>query len=195
MSDAYRDEHEAALRHLDALRRENEELREALARQREPDGPSARPSAALALAAGALLMVGAMTGAGASSQRCASRRPSSHPCPYASAQRGGETGESAFERGERLLRNEPGMIRVELAHGNELAQVRVDGIEIPRSGALALSGPLAGGATHVVDVSAGGFIQSRSRVWVTPGRTEVVRVALTVDPAPKPVDEEKRGED
>lgn len=195
MSDAYRDEHEAALRQVDALRRENDALREALGQQRAPEGPAARPSAVIALAAGAVLMVGAMTAAGSSSQRCASRRASSHPCPYASAQSADGAGESAFERGERLLRNEPGMIRVELARGNELAQVRVDGIEIPRSGALALSGPLAGGATHVVDVSAGGFIQSRSRVWVTPGRTEVVRVTLAVDPAPKPVDEEKRGED
>lgn len=197
MSDAYRDEHEAALRHLDALRRENEELREALAKQREPGGPAARPSAVIALVAGALLMVGAMTVAGSSSQRCGARRSASHPCPYANANVQGEgpVGESAFDRGERLLRNEPGMIRVELARGNELAQVRVDGMVIPRSGATALSGPLAGGATHVVDVSAGGFIQSRSRVWVAQGRTEVVRVALTLDPAPKHVGEEKSGED
>jgi hypothetical protein len=89
------------------------------------------------------------------------------------------------------LRAEPGQIRVELARGNETARVRVDGMEVPRSGAIALSGPLAGGATHVVDVSEGGFIQSRSRVWVTPGRTEVVRVALAIDPSPKHGEEDK----
>ncbi len=192
MSDAYRDEHEAALRHLDALRRENEALRERLAKSQEEaraSEPGARPSAVLALITGVFFLAGAVTVAGASSSRCSTRRAGQSPCPYVAAHSVG-----AFERGEQLLRNEPGMVRVELARGNELAQVRVDGIEIPRSGALALSGPLAGGAMHVVDVSGGGFIQSRTRVWVTPGRTEVVRVALQVDPAPKHVDDEKIGD-
>lgn len=197
MSDAYRDEHEAALRQVDALRRENEALREKLAgAQREPSDEradhehAARPSAVLALITGVFFLASAVTVAGASRTRCPSSR-GAHPCPYMASQN-----EGAFERGARLLRNEPGMIRVELARGNELAQVRVDGMVIPRSGATALSGPLAGGAMHVVDVSGGGFIQSRSRVWVEPGRTEVVRVSLVVDPLPaKHVDEEKTGED
>jgi hypothetical protein len=48
---------------------------------------------------------------------------------------------------------------------------------------------------HVVDVSDGGFIQSRTRVWVEPGRTEVVRVSLAPAPHRKQVDEEKVDED
>ncbi|MBL8682064.1 MAG: hypothetical protein JNK05_23050 [Myxococcales bacterium] len=191
MSDAYRDEHEAALRHLDALRRENAELRERLSQQETDAQPREAPStgasrgAALVLIAGVFFLAGSVTIAGASRGRHGdgyARRP----CPYAA--RGGE---GAFARGERLLRAEPGQIRVELARGNETARVRVDGMEVPRSGAIALSGPLAGGATHVVDVSEGGFIQSRSRVWVTPGRTEVVRVALAIDPSPKQGEEDK----
>jgi len=196
MSDAYRDEHEAALRQLDALRRENEALREKLAgAERDPceaqseREPGARSSAVLALITGVVFLAGSVTVAGASRGRCTSSG-GAPPCPYMAAH-----GEGAFERGARLLRNEPGVIRVELARGNETAQVRVDGMVIPRSGATALSGPLAGGAMHVVDVSGGGFIQSRTCVWVGPGRTEVVRVSLAVDPLPKQVDEEKAGED
>lgn len=204
MSDAYRDDHEAALRQLDALRRENETLREKLASAQSEAGepgeqgdfaaePGARPSAVLALMTGVFFLAGAVTMAGASRGRCPSMR-GSQPCPY-SARWAAAHGEGAFERGARLLRNEPGMIRVELAPGNEMAQVRVDGMVIPRSGATALSGPLASGATHVVDVSAGGFIQSRTRVSVGPGRTEVVRVALAADPSPKHVHDEKAGEE
>lgn len=186
MSDAYRDEHEAALRNLDALRRENAELRERIERY-ESDPPSDAPpttrashSAAIALIAGVFFLAGAVTIAGASRPHHADSR-GRRPCPYASA----HGVESAFARGERLLRAEPGQIRIELARGNEMATVRVDGMEVPRSGSVALSGPLAGGAVHVVDVSEGGFIQSRSRVLVAPGRTEVVRVALAVDPQAK----------
>ncbi len=194
MSDAYRDEHEAALRQLDALRRENDALREQIAgasaeREAEPEALRARPSAVLALITGVFFMAGAVTVAGASRTRCVARRGAA-PCPYMAAH-----GAGAFERGEQLLRNEPGTVRVELAQGNQTATVRVDGMVIPRSGAIALSGPLAGGATHVVDVSGGGFIQSRTRVWVVPGRTEVVRVALQVDPSPKHVEDDKAADD
>jgi|LNFM01.1.fsa_nt_gb hypothetical protein len=193
MSDAYRNEHEAALRHLDALRRENAELRERLGQQDAASsagddlarGP--RQSAVLALISAVFFLAGAITIAGASPGHRARRFGA--PCPYAAH------GEGAFARGERLLRAEPGQIRVELAPGNETARVRVDGIDVPRSGSIALSGPLAGGATHIVDVSEGGFIHSRSRVRVTPGRTEVVRVALAVDPSAKSVDDDKVGEE
>lgn len=196
MSNVYRDEHEAALRQLEALRRENEALRERLADlQRETGGASleressTQPSAVLALIAGLFFLAGSVTVAGTARGRCASR-DRVHPCPFMVAH-----GEGALERGARLLRNEPGMIRVELTQGNETAQVLVDGMVIPRSGATALSGPLAGGAMHVVDVSDGGFIQSRTRVWVEPGRTEVVRVSLAPAPHRKQVDEEKVDED
>lgn len=182
MSDAYRDDHEAALRHIDALERENRALRARIERAESGDSRPAKTHghAALALITGVFFLAGAVTVAGASRSHCASSRGSSAPCPYAAARAA-----SAFERGEQLLRNEPGSVRVELAPGSESARVAVDGVAVPRSGRTALSGPLAGGATHVVDVRAPGFTGSRTRVWVAPGRTEVVRVRLEPDGSPQ----------
>jgi hypothetical protein len=193
MSDAYRDEHEAALRHLDALRRENAELRERLANEPARDAAAARASAGrsgLLLIAGMFFLAGSVTVAGAQRTRCTRGMGArgASPCPYLAAH-----GEGAIDRGERLLRNEPGVVRVELTGASASARVAIDGITVPRSGAIALSGPLAGGAMHVVDVSASGFTSTRTRVWVTPGRTEVVRV--TPEPDPLARDDEESPEE
>jgi hypothetical protein len=188
MSDAYRNEHEAALRQLDALRRENDELR---ARLREGTAvPEPTPIRAgpvgLLLIAGVFFLAGSVTIAGAQRARCTRmvRGATTSPCPYLLARSHEGAPEGVLSRGERLLRAEPGVIRVELQgpHAPPHAEVRVDGMPLPRSGSIALSGPLAGGALHVVDVQAAGYSPLRTRVWVASGRTEFVRVALSPDP-------------
>jgi hypothetical protein len=186
MSDAYRDEHEAALRQLDALRRENDELRAQLLQggPREQDLPPRAGPSGLLLIAGVFFLAGSITVAGAQRSQCARRAQdaAASPCPYLLANAREASQEGPFARGARLLRAEPGVIRVELQGPPASAHVRVDGLSLPRSGSVALSGPLAGGSLHVVDVEADGFAPLRTRVWVAPGRTERVRVALAPDP-------------
>ncbi len=174
MTDAYRNDHEAALRHIEALREENRVLRDLLESQ-ACDVPSLkrRPQSALpSLLAGLFFLAGAVTIAGS----VASRAPRSG-CPHASWAAGQR---ASLEQARQL--SEPGTIRVEGLADLEEAQVSIDGMIIPRSGGMAYSGPLTGHQNHHLAVTSPGYLSFNTTIGVLPSTAHGISVQLTPIP-------------
>jgi hypothetical protein len=174
MGDAYRDGHEAALMQLEALRRENAELRERLERARAVAAAEGgargderlSPSVLAVMLVSMFFLVGAVIYAGAVANLQHARARETRHCPY-------------LEHAA-LARVEPGALRVEV-EAVSAPLVEVDGVMLDARGGVATSGPLEPGRAHHVVVRAAGCEPYEYDAFVHPGVTRTVRVALTPD--------------
>jgi hypothetical protein len=174
MTEAYRNNHEAALQQIEILREENQALREQL-EHAQPPCPHATvraPNTLPVLLAGLFFLAGSVTLAGA-----ISARHSRAGCTSASWV---ESQRAALRRAEQL--SSPGSIRVEGLADIEDAQVFIDGVLTARSGGIAFSGPLMGHQAHRVTVNAPGYLPFSTVMSVAPATTHGIFVTLIADP-------------
>lgn len=177
MGDAYRDDYQAALMQLEALRRENEELRERLERARRladvrsetesvvsvVDEERVSPSVLALMLVSMFFLTGTVIYAGAvTSLQNVRMRYVSH-CPYS-------------DRMGTDLASE-GVLRIEV-QPSVPAVVQIDGRVVPWSAGVAVSGPLASDRLHHVTVHAAGYRPYTYDAWVHPGLTRTMRVTL-----------------
>lgn len=177
MSDAYRNDHEAALRQIEVLQEENQALRDALEEQ-STQCPSARAGGSRAkqpptlpiLLAGLFFLAGSVTIAGAIAGREQSGCCHGRQGLFASAR--------AEMRHARQV-SEPGSIRVVGLERVDDVLVQIDGVAIPRSGGAAFSGPLTGYQRHQVTITAPGYRSFTSVVQVEPMTVHTIDAQLT----------------